>query len=152
MSRPTLAAQNGNRNGQIAKLHIAKKDLGLTDADYRDLLFAVTKKHSAADLNEYELARVLDRMKQMGFKPKAAAAPGGKAHVGMILRLWAKLGEAGALTDPSENALRAFVRRQTVTETMTGGVSAPQFLNADQATKVIEGLKAWLVRAKKKQA
>lgn len=147
-----MTPEHASRRTQIAKVHVAKKELGLTDGEYRDLLFAVTKKRSAALCSEFELARVIDRMKQAGFKPRPAddPPPGGKAHVAKVKSLWRQLAEIGALTDASDKALRSFVARQTRTDETPEGVAAPEFLNPKQAEKVIEGLKAWLARARKK--
>lgn len=138
------ATPNLRRTALIAKLHVAKKQLGMQDDEYRDLLEKLTGHRSAADLAEAQLHKVLSRLGDAGFKPKKSA-PGGKAHVAHILKLWAELGVLGALSDPSDAALRAFVQRQT-------GVSAPQFLNPKQANKVIEGLKGWIARVKGKSA
>lgn len=137
-----LVAQTPSRRpALIAKLHVAKKQLGMEDDEYRALLEKLTGHRSAADLTEDQLHRVLARLRDAGFKSKKSAAPGSKAHVAHIQKLWADLGAMGALSDPSDAALRAFVQRQT-------SVSAPQFLNPKQANKVIEGLKGWIARVK----
>lgn len=137
------------RSPMLAKVHIAKKDLALADAEYRAIVLRVTGQSSAADCDAHQLDALLGEFRRLGWVPKAkAAAPGGKAHVGLIFKLWRELGEAGALTDPSDAALRAFVRRQTATDVTPQGVAAPQFLNPKQAAKVIEGLKAWRARVR----
>ena len=59
------------RQALLAKVHIAKKALGMDDDGYRDFLQAQTGKRSAGLLNEIELDRVLTQMKRMGFKPQA---------------------------------------------------------------------------------
>ena len=55
----------------LAKVHIAKKALGMEDDGYRDFLQAQTGKRSAGLLNEIELDKVLAQMKRLGFKPQA---------------------------------------------------------------------------------
>lgn len=136
-----VSAAPANRTALIAKLHVAKKQLGMMDEEYRAFLEKVTGKRSAADLDDAQLHKVLIRLGDAGFKPKKSAAPGGKAHVARVAKLWAELAATGVLKDASDTALRSFVQRQT-------GVSAPQFLNPKQANKVIEGLKSWIARVK----
>lgn len=138
-----LAAHNHDRRPLIAKLHMAKKDLGLSESEYRAMLEHATGKRSAAEMHFSELDRALVALKAAGWKEKKKAAPGGKAHVGMIHKLWGDLDAAGVLDDPSDRGLRAFVVRQT-------GVASPEFLDPKAATKVIEGLKRWLARAQPK--
>jgi hypothetical protein len=90
-----------------------------------------------------ERAALIEELHNLGFRRPAAARPArapGIAQEGQIRELWRLLKEAGALHDDSERALRAFIRRQT------GGVEIPRWLTAEQANKVIEGLKAWHAR------
>ena len=52
----------------IAKIHIAKKQLGLDDDTYRQALATATSgKTSCANMNENELQAVLDAFKSKGF-------------------------------------------------------------------------------------
>ena len=50
------------RSGLLAKIHILKKDLGMIDDHYRDMLDDLTGKRSAGDLTIRQLARVADHM------------------------------------------------------------------------------------------
>ena len=54
----------------LAKIHIAKKQLGLSELNYRDLLRGVTGKESARDINNYQAAMVLAELKKLGWKEK----------------------------------------------------------------------------------
>lgn len=131
----------------LAKIHVGKKQLGLADEDYRDLLERATGKRSSADMNERERGAVIEAMKKLGFKPELAAgkreakrrAP--KAYVGKIYSLWGELQRLGVLADPSTKGLSAFVHRQT-------GLDRAEWLGPEEANKVTEGLKAWLARAR----
>jgi phage gp16-like protein len=139
------------RTKQIAKIHVAKKALALTDESYRDVLRRVTGRDSAASLDERGLKKVLDEFKRLGFRdPRPTSA---KAQVRMIHGVWADLVAMGAV-DAAEPAaaLRAFVQRQTKTAANPAGVSAPEFLDAKQANRVLEGLKAWRKRARGAEA
>lgn len=56
----------------IAKIHIAKKDLGLDDDTYRDVLVRVTGKDSCKLMTNAELVAVCREYKRLGFIPKQA--------------------------------------------------------------------------------
>lgn len=140
-----------SRNTDLAKIHIARKDLDLSESDYRALLTRVAGVDSAARLGPDGHRAVLAEMKKLGFRvrPKIAgraAAPGDRAHVGKVIQLWREAAQAGAIRDGSDAALRAFVMRQTKGPDSPEGVSAPQFLTPKQATRVIEGVKAIMAR------
>jgi phage gp16-like protein len=61
------------RHALLAKVHIAKKALGMDDDAYREFLNTHTAKRSAGLLNERELDYVLTQMKRLGFKPQTPA-------------------------------------------------------------------------------
>lgn len=63
------------RNADLAKIHLAKKTLGMTDEDYRTMLQAQTGHSSASKLNHAQRLKVLAHMQTMGFRPKAGKAP-----------------------------------------------------------------------------
>ena len=50
-----------SRNHRLAAIHLGKKELGLDDDTYRDMLEQVTGKRSAKGLNDDELVAVLKR-------------------------------------------------------------------------------------------
>jgi hypothetical protein len=62
-------------------------------------------------------------------------------HIAHIVRLWARLGQAGKVRDASRHALLMWVDRQL-------GRSVPNLdaLSTDEGQRVIEALKAWGVR------
>jgi len=71
------------RKGLLAKVHIAKKDLGLTDADYRAMLDARFGVESAARLAVRDLEVLVDQLQDQGWQPakaKAKARPRGDAR------------------------------------------------------------------------
>lgn len=47
----------------------------MRDSRYREVLLALTGKHSCADMDDDELRKVLDFFKAAGFEPKAPASP-----------------------------------------------------------------------------
>lgn len=67
-----------HRNGDLAKIHIAKQQLCMSDADYRAMLWTHGRVHSSKDLDHTGRQRVLDYLATLGFKPtvsKAAKRP-----------------------------------------------------------------------------
>jgi len=94
-----------------------------------------------------ERKALLEEMRAHGFRRierperRNEDATPGNGQLQKILALWAELVATGTLHDGSEKALRAFVKRMT-------GLEAARWLTAAQSNKVIEGLKAWLARAK----
>lgn len=58
------------RNTALAKIHIAKKQMGLNEATYRDMLQSVAGVESAADLDVKGFDAVLAHLREAGFKAK----------------------------------------------------------------------------------
>lgn len=56
------------RRAMLAKIHLAKKDLGLDEDTYRLMLREIGAVDSAADLDMVGLARVLDHMHRPGLQ------------------------------------------------------------------------------------
>lgn len=105
-------------------IHVGCKELGLDEDTRRGLQLVATGKTSMSDMSEAELRKVVEALKQRGFKPYGAAwhtgrKAGGKAkgHVSapradlrFIHVLWRQLGEAGAAKRPGRDGLNAFIR------------------------------------------
>lgn len=53
----------------LAKIHIAKKELGLDDTEYRELLCGVTGKTSAGEMDNTEAAEVIKVLIEKGWQP-----------------------------------------------------------------------------------
>lgn len=130
-----------SRKDLLAKVHIAKKELGLDDETYRDALETVTGKRSAGKCSDAQLVAVLDRFKERGWTPKRRAA---EPHVRKVYALWTELREAGAVTAPKPHG---FVKRMTKSESRPDGVERAEFLSAEDAEPIIEALKSWVRRA-----
>lgn len=136
----------------IRLLHVAKRDLPMDDADYRAMLLACSggRQNSAKTMSLTELERALAHMKRCGFtirtkgKPGATGAPPSRALADdpestKIRALWLLLHELGAVHNPSEAALAAYVKR-------VARVDALQWINGRQAERLIETLKKWALR------
>lgn len=137
-------------NKAIAAVHACRRQVaGLGDEEsWRDFLHGVTGKRHLTKMDGREHGQVIEELHRRGAKKKA---PGGKgkragrraladgAVARKIRALWLSLWNLGALSDSSEDALAAFVKRQA-------GVDDLRFLSASNADVVIEALKKWCAR------
>lgn len=145
------------RRAELAKIHIAKKQLCLDDGVYRAIIARVVGKmrsineaipDSAALLTKTERHALLKEFKQLGFKPRAARAAGtdhlaDSPQARKIRAEWLELRNLGVLHNSSERSLRHFARGVV-------GVDALDWLTPEQANAVIEGLKKWVARERAK--
>ena len=74
-----MAATKTRRNAELAKIHVLKKELGLDDDAYRDILFCQTRKNSAGQLTPVERSRVLKHLKSL--QERAQGYPGRPANM-----------------------------------------------------------------------
>lgn len=143
-----------DRQGLIRLIHVAKRDLQLDDDTYRAILQRVAGKESSSDLNISELEKVLEHMKRSGFKvrskgkaPRTAKQAKAKpsrplaqdAESRKVRALWLFLHQLDVVKNPSEEALAAYVKR-------IAGVDALQWINGEQAERLIETMKKWAMR------
>lgn len=98
------------RKGMLAKVHIAKDQLGLADADYRAMLAELFGVESSRDLSVPQLAKLLNHLLDRGWKgPGGGARPQGFMEIDdadpnagqkrYILTLWTALGFEPAKLD-----------------------------------------------------
>lgn len=132
------------RRAMLAKIHVAKKQLGLDEDDYRQILLEEAGRTSAGDCSEAELERVLRRFEAKGFKPlpKAGPAASRPAHHPVARKaraLWISLYHLGAVEKSSEQALEAFAKRQLKCERLV-------WADQRQGYRLIEALKAMALR------
>lgn len=64
-----------HRNSDLAKIHVAKKELRMSDEDYRAMLWTQGRVTSSAELDHVGRQRVLDHLKACGFKPSQGKNP-----------------------------------------------------------------------------
>lgn len=130
----------------IALIQVGKKQLGLDEDTYRGMLHRVTGKISLREMSEDEKQNVIEDLKQKGFNPTVIRPSKGKKKrlegkfAPKLQALWIAAFNLGVVTNGTDEALIAFVHRQTCLDHI-------QFLHdpAD-ASKAIEALKRWLTR------
>lgn len=141
-----MARQKSNsalEANQIALIHVAKKQLGLDDDAYRDVLRRWGGVESSADLDAIGFHKVMIRFEQLGFRSIWTKRTFGDRHssmatpaqIGFIRDMWEKYDPS----DPDETHLNAWLFK-------FHQVSALRFLSAEKAKAVIPALKAMVGR------
>ncbi|MDG4552863.1 MAG: regulatory protein GemA [Candidatus Competibacter sp.] len=131
------------RRNNLAKIHIARKQLCLEDEDYRLIVKRVCGVESAADADFAGHLQLLKEFKRLGWKPKPAKTA--QAHSikdpqsRRIRWLWLRLIEVGQVRSTELSALASYVKRLT-------GVDRLEWLTAAQAHRVIGSLQQWASR------
>ncbi|MBU0809634.1 MAG: regulatory protein GemA [Gammaproteobacteria bacterium] len=120
----------------LAKIHIAKAQLGLDDETYRSLLARVAGVRSSKELNPRQIGRVLAEFERLGWKPKPSSkaksrakpkpADAGKALINKIEAQLADAGRPWAYADAM--ALRMFK------------VERVEWCDADQLRRLVAAL------------
>jgi len=62
------------RQRDLAKIHVAKKELQIDDDQYRDILWTLARVRSAADLDTHGRAQLLAYLRKLGFRAKRGAS------------------------------------------------------------------------------
>lgn len=132
------------------QIFVGCRQLGLDDDTRRDLQLFATNKASLTDMTEAELKLVVVALKAKGFEVaktgKSKHKRAGSADLRLIHVLWKKIGETGALDDPSRAGLNAFVRKQIEN---TGGIApadVDMLRHHHEIDDIIQALKAWARR------
>lgn len=127
---------------RLKLLNVAKRQLGLSDDDWRAMLSRVAGVVSSADLNDAGFERLMIELNRLGFHSTTSRRQFGHrpgfaspAQVATIRDLWKRYhGD-----DPDEVALNAWLTR-------FHHVSALRFVTAEKANKVLPSLKAMVGR------
>lgn len=152
-----------NKKRLMGLINIAKGQLALDEDTYRAMLKGATGKESLRAMGVHELEQVLAIFKQKGFKAISKAnkksskksnktavngrlsKPSGQsksATVDKIVAVWICMGQQQVISDASETALDAYVRRMT-RNFIGGSIDSVRWLNDEQAARLLESLKRW---------
>lgn len=138
-----IAAASKVTGKQIALIHVAKRDLGLDDDSYRDILTRFGRVTSAADLDAKGFYAVMKYLTALGFRsnwtlrtygyrPTMATPP----QVDLIRSLWRRyIGAA----DENDAELNKWLHHSQK-------ISSLRFVDNKKAAKVISALKAMVAR------
>jgi len=127
---------------KIALLHVARKQLELSEEEYRAILVRQGECETSADLDELGFERVIGYMTALGFrstwtKRTFGNRPGmaSPAQIGLMRKLWT----AYHGPDDSEAGLNAWL-------TKYHKVSALRFVTAEKANAVMAALREMAAR------
>ena len=123
----------------LKAIHAICRKNGVDEDARRAIYKHVTGKSSATDMNERERKSVVAHMNKKFGNDYKNQRKSNKPYVRLIHALWRSCGEKKLLDNPTRPGLRAFVKNQS-------GVSDPEFLTYDQASPIIEALKAMEAR------
>ena len=138
-------------HAELAKIHIAAKELGFSEDEYRHLLWDRYHKLSAKNLAPQEVWDLLRHFRSLGWKPLVTKEgrdgrnqnpqePSSDDPQSRKIRtLWKAMHREGMVQDGSEQALRKFVKRMT-------GIDALQWCSSREKAMLIESLKKWRQR------
>lgn len=135
--------QTTYRNRLIKLIQVARRDLGLDEPNYRGILFAQGGNDSLAAMPIDGMQKVLDYLKAQGFKVRSTKTDRKQAtglDASKVRALWLFLHELGAVRDPSEAALTAYVKRIVKVDDV-------QWMRSGRRVEtVIESQKKWAMR------
>jgi len=99
------------RHALYAKIEIARKELGLDDADFRAVMETRFGARSRKDLSDAQLVELVEHFKACGFKRerhrKNAAVRSRRREQAKMRALWLSLWHLGEITDATRKPLRA---------------------------------------------
>ncbi len=133
-----------SRRTDLAKIHIAKKQLKMDDDSYRAMLKNVVSVESTKDLDFHGRQKVLHKLKQLGFssRKKYGVKSSKKPSISDKIRaVWIEMAQQEIVWDSSETALQNYVKRMTKNK-----YQAPQFCDTRTAIIILESLKKWQKR------
>jgi hypothetical protein len=125
-------------DAKLRLIHVARRQLGLMEGDYRAILGLYGGASSATMLDQVGFTAVMDRFRELGFRSTSSRRPlparvgmASPGQVQLIRRLWAEFTDG----EGSDATLGKWLER-------TLKVSALPFVTADLAFKAIGALKS----------
>jgi phage gp16-like protein len=134
------------RRRDLAQIHLAIKQLQMTDADHRALLIELFNVNSSAQLSDRQRGKYLGHLRKLGFKPAPPKARKSTTitrtqdtspEMRKLRAIWLMMHSIGVVRDPSEPALIAWAKR-------IGKVDTLQW--QQRPAVLIEALKIWAMR------
>jgi len=136
-------------------INMAKTQLDIEEASYRDILKSKTGKDSLKTMTVPDLFKVLSHMKSLGFKLKAnkklSPSTAGKAEgeltmLDKLRQLWIEMYKQGFLNDGSEQALETWASNQSKRFNKGVAITKLGWLKGNVLYNLIEQLKKWHMR------
>ena len=134
----------------LAKIHIAKKALALSDEVYRRTLREITGEQTARNLSAGQIAKVLNHFRRLGWqpapaKPHPASLRGrkrfdelgsrpGMATPAQLRKIEVSWMTGGGIRAKTVRAMRHFLRNRF-------GLSDPRFIDSRRVTPILAAIK-----------
>lgn len=125
------------RRADLAKIHIAKKQLCMDDDTYRDALFNAVGKRSASDCSDRQLKKALAHFYELGFKAKAPKSKGKPHNIEKLPKYVIKV--EALLADMS----LSWAYAESIAKNLTGGKGYNQGGTGDNSAPGVDRL-AWM--------
>lgn len=135
----------------IRLIHVGCRELGIDVETRHDLQMRLTGKASLKDMTAPELNLVVNELKANGFVMRESKnlrrkrAP--RADIRFCHVMWRLLHEAGAVREPGEKGLNAFVRKRFEKTWGYVPVDVDALQEWSEIKDVVEALKDWCDRA-----
>lgn len=133
------------RMADLAVIHIAKKQIGLAEDQYRSQIMQISGgiTDSAGKLTEDGRKQLIAHLAKLGYhevaKPAAKRLFPNTPAWNKIWSLWMQLADAGKVQNRSGKALLAFC-------TSTTKVDSVAWMESKHLAAITEALKSWLAR------
>lgn len=95
---------------ELAKIHLGKKAMGLSDDDYRAFLLGLTNKDSSKSMTQAQRLRVIAEMRNKGAFKKAKKPLTGQQKA--CVAKWYKLRSLGAINSKDKTSLNKFINQR----------------------------------------
>lgn len=124
----------------VKAIYAGARAVGIVEEDdRRDFFERVTGKRKLRDMTPADKETVVTELRRLGFKSNARRKLTGP-FAKKLQALWISAWNLGLVRSRKDEALLAFVKRQT-------GISHTRFLqDAKEAARAIEALKGWIER------
>jgi Mu-like prophage protein gp16 len=139
---PKTTTNDARRVKLIKTIQVGRRELRMDEPTYRAMLAGVGGADSLKDMPLSKMIDVLEHMKKSGFQLRAKTGDRSQAFDSFSRKaraLWLFLHALGAVRDPSERALNAYVKRIAKVEDL-------RWVRHHSQEAVIETLKKWAMR------
>lgn len=129
-------------------IHVGCKELGIDAETRHDLQLVVTGKASMSDMTDRELRKMVDALKERGFRPFEGRRPkkgrpqADRADVRFCHVMWRLLHEKGAVNVGGAKGLNAFIRARFEKKWGSVPIDIDTMQEWSEISDIVDALKA----------
>ena len=134
-------------------IHVGARELGLDAETRHDLQLVATGKASLRDMTEADLEKMVQALKDRGFKPSGEPVKGRKgrpaakrADVRFCHVMWRMLATKGKVREPGAKGLNAFIRARFERKWGHVPIDIDTMQEWSEISDVVRALKDWCGR------